>query len=215
MSTKPQDDPSYPVRKTDAEWRAQLDPMQYQVARHAATERAFTGKYWDHFEPGRYDCVGCGTPLFESDTKFDAGCGWPSYWRADQQRGRSSACVDRSHGMVRVEVRCNHCGSHLGHVFDDGPAADRRALLHQLGRDRLRSLRTEPRRRLAAAGPPTERMKLLFDFLPIILFFARLQVRRGPQGLGRRLRHQPLRLPGRRAAWSAPTRRRCCWPPWW
>ena len=79
MSTKPIDDPSYPVHKSDAEWREQLDPMQYQVARHAATERAFTGKYWDHFEPGRYDCVGCGTPLFRSDSKFDAGCGWPSY----------------------------------------------------------------------------------------------------------------------------------------
>lgn len=75
-------DPSktYPVQKTDAEWREQLDPMQYQVARHAATERAFTGKYWDHFEAGQYRCIGCGTPLFESGTKFDAGCGWPSYW---------------------------------------------------------------------------------------------------------------------------------------
>jgi len=73
MSQKPTDDLSYPVRKSDAEWRAQLDPTQYQVARQAATERAFTGKYWDHFEPGRYDCIGCGTPLFKSDTKFDAG----------------------------------------------------------------------------------------------------------------------------------------------
>lgn len=70
----------YPVQKTDAEWREQLDAMQYQVARHAATERAFTGKYWDHFKDGRYHCIGCGTPLFESATKFDAGCGWPSYW---------------------------------------------------------------------------------------------------------------------------------------
>ena len=79
MSDKPTDDPSYVVRKSDAEWRQQLDPMQYQVARQAATERAFTGKYWDRFQAGRYDCVGCGTPLFKSDSKFDAGCGWPSF----------------------------------------------------------------------------------------------------------------------------------------
>jgi len=115
------DDPRYEVRRTDEEWRAKLDPMQYQVARHAATERAFTGKYWDHFERGDYRCVGCGTPLFEADTKFDAGCGWPSYWQpvnADVVERVS----DDSHGMVRVEVRCRKCGSHLGHVFDDGPA---------------------------------------------------------------------------------------------
>ena len=109
------------VVKTDAEWRAQLDPMQYQVARQAATERAFTGKYWDHFEDGRYRCVGCGTPLFESATKFDAGCGWPSYWQPINSEVVERV-VDRGHGMVRVEVRCNHCGSHLGHVFEDGPA---------------------------------------------------------------------------------------------
>ena len=71
----------YKVKKTDAEWKAQLDPMQYEVARHAATERAFTGKYWDHWDQGKYNCVGCGTPLFDSGTKFDAGCGWPSYFQ--------------------------------------------------------------------------------------------------------------------------------------
>ncbi len=114
-------EPEYPVHKTDAEWREQLDPMQYQVVRHAATERAFTGKYWDHFEPGSYDCVGCGTPLFRSDAKFDAGCGWPSY--AEPINSEVIERVrDASHGMVRVEVRCSRCGSHLGHVFDDGPA---------------------------------------------------------------------------------------------
>ncbi|MBO4120740.1 peptide-methionine (R)-S-oxide reductase MsrB [Cupriavidus gilardii] len=110
-----------PVNKTEAEWRAQLSDIEYRVTREAATERAFTGRYWDHWEPGIYRCVGCGTPLFESTTKFDAGCGWPSYFRPingeviDEQ-------VDRSHGMVRIEVRCKECGSHLGHVFEDGPA---------------------------------------------------------------------------------------------
>ena len=107
--------------KSDTEWKAQLDTMQYQVARHAATERAFSGKYWDHWAPGQYNCVGCGTPLFEADTKFDAGCGWPSYSKAINSEVIERV-EDRAHGMLRVEVRCNHCGSHLGHVFEDGPA---------------------------------------------------------------------------------------------
>ena len=108
------------VTKTDAEWRAQLDPMEYQVTRHAATERAFTGQYWDHHEAGIYTCVCCGTPLFRSDAKFDSGCGWPSYFQP------LSATVireldDFSHGMQRIEVRCAKCDAHLGHVFPDGP----------------------------------------------------------------------------------------------
>ncbi|MFO1356985.1 peptide-methionine (R)-S-oxide reductase MsrB [Plasticicumulans sp.] len=119
--TKPIDDPSYPVRRTDAEWRDQLDPTQYQVARHAATERPFTGRYWDHFAAGRYDCIGCGAPLFSSETKFDAGCGWPSY-SEPIDGALVERLVDSSHGMTRVEVRCARCGTHLGHVFDDGPA---------------------------------------------------------------------------------------------
>jgi peptide-methionine (R)-S-oxide reductase len=110
----------YKVKKPEAEWKTQLDPMQFEVTRHAATERAFTGKYWDHWDKGIYACVGCGTPLFESGTKFDAGCGWPSYFKPIDgtvvERLR-----DASLGMVRVEVRCNRCGTHLGHVFDDGP----------------------------------------------------------------------------------------------
>lgn len=110
----------YPVQKTDAEWREQLDAMQYQVARHAATERAFTGKYWEHTEDGIYRCVCCGAPLFDSRTKFDAGCGWPSYF--EPIRGEIVERVeDRTHGMIRVEVRCKDCGAHLGHVFPDGP----------------------------------------------------------------------------------------------
>ncbi len=108
------------VTKTDAEWREQLDPMQYQVARHAATERPFSGVYWDHWADGQYNCVGCGAPLFESRTKFDAGCGWPSYYEPINSE-LVERVVDKSLGMVRVEVRCNRCGTHLGHVFPDGP----------------------------------------------------------------------------------------------
>ncbi len=114
------DDPRYPVRKTDAQWREQLDPMQYEVARHGATERAFSGQYWDHWSDGSYRCVGCGSVLFDSGAKFDAGCGWPSWWDAIDP-ARVERVVDTSHGMTRVEVRCANCGSHLGHVFDDGP----------------------------------------------------------------------------------------------
>lgn len=109
------------VKKTEAEWREQLSDIEYRVAREAATERAFTGRYWDHWDAGIYRCVGCGTPLFESLTKFDAGCGWPSYYRPINGEIIEEV-TDRSHGMVRVEVRCKNCGSHLGHVFEDGPA---------------------------------------------------------------------------------------------
>lgn len=111
----------YPVKKDDAQWRAQLDPMQYQVTRHAATERAFTGRYWDHWADGSYHCVCCAAPLFDAGTKFDAGCGWPSFSQAIEA-GRIERVIDRSHGMLRTEVRCANCGAHLGHVFDDGPA---------------------------------------------------------------------------------------------
>lgn len=121
MSQDDHNSDAYPGHKSDAEWRARLDPTQYQVTRHAATERAFTGKYWDHNERGIYDCVCCGTPLFESDTKFDAGCGWPSYFRPIDGEVIEER-TDRTHGMLRIEVRCKNCGAHLGHVFEDGPA---------------------------------------------------------------------------------------------
>ncbi len=108
------------VSKTDAEWRAMLDPMEYQVTRHAATERAFTGKFWDHHEHGNYTCVCCNTPLFASDTKFDSGCGWPSYFKALDPANVVEK-VDRAHGMLRTEIICAVCDAHLGHVFPDGP----------------------------------------------------------------------------------------------
>ena len=108
------------VVKTDAEWRAMLEPLEYEVTRHAATERAFTGRYWDHHEPGIYTCVCCNTPLFSSDAKFESGCGWPSYFEPlDPANVREK--LDRSHGMVRMEILCNVCDAHLGHVFPDGP----------------------------------------------------------------------------------------------
>jgi peptide-methionine (R)-S-oxide reductase len=108
------------IQKTDAEWREQLTPEEYAVARQKGTERPFTGRYWDTEQTGIYRCVGCGTALFASDTKFDAGCGWPSYFEAinpDHVRQE----IDTSHGMERIEVLCNVCDSHLGHVFPDGP----------------------------------------------------------------------------------------------
>ena len=112
---------AYAVQKTDAEWREQLDAVQFAVTRQAATERAFTGKFWNHWADGSYRCVCCDSVLFDAGTKFDAGCGWPSYSEAIAE-GRVERVTDHSHGMTRVEVRCQNCGAHLGHVFDDGPA---------------------------------------------------------------------------------------------
>ena len=106
--------------RSDAEWREQLEPLSYEVTRHAATERAFTGRYWNHHEAGVYHCVCCATPLFASDTKFDSGCGWPSYFEAIDPANVAER-VDRSHGMVRTEILCKVCDAHLGHVFPDGP----------------------------------------------------------------------------------------------
>jgi peptide-methionine (R)-S-oxide reductase len=108
------------IKKTDAEWREVLTPEQYQVAREKGTEMAFTGAYWNNHQDGVYVCVACGQPLFSSETKFDSGTGWPSFYAPVGQQN-VGAEADRSHGMVRTEVLCSRCDSHLGHVFDDGP----------------------------------------------------------------------------------------------
>ena len=109
------------VTKTDAEWRAQLDDIQYKVTREHATERAWTGKYATNKDPGIYNCVCCGAPLFDSDTKFESGTGWPSFF-APLTETAVGTTVDKSFGMVRTEAHCSSCGAHLGHIFDDGPA---------------------------------------------------------------------------------------------
>lgn len=109
------------ITKSDEEWRKQLSPQQYYVTRHAGTEPPFTGKYYRSKDTGTYNCVCCGQPLFTSDTKFDSGCGWPSFWKAVDENAIVEI-TDRSHGMVRTELRCAKCDAHLGHVFEDGPA---------------------------------------------------------------------------------------------
>jgi peptide-methionine (R)-S-oxide reductase len=108
------------IKKTDAEWRAELTPEQYHVCREKGTERAFSGAYWDHHEHGEYRCSACGEPLFSSATKFDSGTGWPSFY-APTSPDAIGEETDRSFGMSRTEAVCKNCGAHLGHVFPDGP----------------------------------------------------------------------------------------------
>ena len=110
----------YKISKTDKEWEKQLTPEQLEVCRKKGTERAFTGVYWDCKDAGTYNCSCCGAKLFSSDTKFDSGTGWPSFFEPIEEKN-IEFIEDRSFGMIRVEVNCKICGSHLGHVFDDGP----------------------------------------------------------------------------------------------
>lgn len=111
---------NFKVQKTEEEWKRELTPEQYYVLRQAGTERPFTGQYNMHFEKGIYKCGACGEPLFSSDSKFDSHCGWPSFDK-EIEEGKILERIDTSHGMVRTEILCASCGSHLGHVFDDGP----------------------------------------------------------------------------------------------
>jgi len=108
------------IVKTDEEWQKELSPEQFRVLRKAGTERAFTGEYWDHHEKGTYYCAACRLPLFSSETKFDSGTGWPSFY-APIEKTSVEEERDSSAGMIRTEVKCKRCGSHLGHVFEDGP----------------------------------------------------------------------------------------------
>jgi len=131
------------VEKTDEQWRKDLSPEQYNVLRQAGTEQAFTGVYWDHHDNGTYRCAACGLPLFNSLTKFDSGTGWPSFYEAIAKANVIEE-TDRSGGMIRTEVKCRRCGSHLGHVFDDGPQPTGLRYCMNSVALKLRSSRTVP-----------------------------------------------------------------------
>lgn len=108
------------IVKSDEDWRKELTPEQYHITREKGTERAFTGKYYQTKDAGVYRCVGCGNELFSSETKYDSGCGWPSFY-APIAEEKIEETEDRSYGMIRTEITCSYCDAHLGHVFDDGP----------------------------------------------------------------------------------------------
>lgn len=112
--------PPFNIQKSEEQWKKELSPEQYAILREAGTERPFSGKYNMHFEQGVYKCGGCGEPLFTSESKFDGHCGWPSFDK-EIEEGKILEREDTSHGMIRTEILCANCGSHLGHIFDDGP----------------------------------------------------------------------------------------------
>ncbi len=118
--TKKMDNEEFKITKTDAEWKAELSPEQYNVLREKGTEMAFTGEYWKNCKDGIYHCAGCNTPLFTSNTKFKSGSGWPSFWEPVNKEN-VKIVIDKSYGIVREELVCAVCGGHLGHVFNDGP----------------------------------------------------------------------------------------------
>jgi peptide-methionine (R)-S-oxide reductase len=120
MNTHPESDMVPPVKKSDTDWRKELTPEQYHILREKGTERAFTGAYVNTKVPGKYLCAACGSELFSSETKYDSGSGWPSFW-APISESNVATEEDRSFGIRRVEVHCAKCGGHLGHIFDDGP----------------------------------------------------------------------------------------------
>lgn len=146
MTTETDQDTSRSGPKSDEDWRAELTPEEYRVLRQQGTERAFTGAYWDAKEEGTYRCAGCGARLFSSDTKFDSGTGWPSFYDVAASDAVETE-TDSSHGMRRTEVHCAACGGHLGHLFPDGPQpTGRRYCINSI------SLRFEPTDSEAEAG---------------------------------------------------------------
>jgi peptide-methionine (R)-S-oxide reductase len=116
----PKEKPAYSVVKTEQEWKKQLSPEQFNILRQKGTERAFSGKYWDNHKKGIYTCAACQLPLFSSETKFESGTGWPSFYQP-LDKEKVAIVIDNSYGMTREEVVCSRCGGHLGHVFPDGP----------------------------------------------------------------------------------------------